>query len=154
MNELSKKFMSILKSVDEKSGCRLLQAFVNEIGEERSHEILDLAEGMIRYKNYLTEREAIHIVNGMLNYDGTKGAKWSPEDVKSAIMSIGGKCEMDGEYNWWAMYATIEMKHSDEWGVLKSLIDPSKEAAVCYELAKACLLDKDEKFNVRRYFQL
>lgn len=154
MSDLSKKFMSIIKRVDEKSGCRLLQAFVDEIGEERSYEILDLAEGMIRYKNYVTEREAMNIVDNMVNFDNSKGAKWSPDDVKNAIASIGGKCEMDGEYNWWSMYVTIEMVHSDEWGVLKNIVEPSKEAAVCYELAKAKLLDKDGIYNVRTYFQL
>ena len=154
MSELSKKFMSIIKRVDDKSGCRLLQAFVDEIGDERSYEILDLAEGMIHFKNYVTEKEALQIVNNFLNYDNSKGAKWSPEEVKAAIMSLGGKCEMDGEYNWWSMYVTIEMVHSDEWGVLKTIVEPSKEAALCYELAKAKLLDKDELFNVRTYFQL
>lgn len=154
MSELSKKFMSILKRVDEKSGCRLLQAFVDEIGEERSCEILELAEGMIRFKNYITEKEAMHIVNSMINYDNSKGAKWSPEEVKNAILSLGGKCELEGEYNWWALYVTIEMVHSDEWGVLKTIVESSKEAAVCYELAKAKLLDKDEKYNVRSYFQV
>lgn len=154
MSELSKKFMSIIKRVDDKSGCRLLQAFVDEIGDERSYEILDLAEGMIHFKNYVTEKEALQIVNNFLNYDNSKGAKWSPEEVKAAIMSLGGKCEMDGEYNWWSMYVTIEMVHSDEWGVLKTIVEPSKEAALCYELAKAKLLDKDELYNVRTYFQL
>lgn len=154
MNDLSKKFMSILKRVDEKSGCRLLQAFVDEIGEQRSFEILDLAEGMIRFKNYVTEKEAMQIVNNLLNYDNSKGAKWSPDEVKAAITSLGGKCEMEGEYNWWSMYVTIEMVHSDEWGVLKGLVEPQKEAALCYELAKAKLLDKDELYNVRTYFQL
>jgi len=154
MSDLSRKFMSILKRVDEKSGCRLLQAFIDDIGEERSYEILELAEGMTRFKNYVTEKEAIQIVNSMINYDNSKGAKWSPEEVKNAIISLGGKCELEGEYNWWALYVTIEMVHSDEWGVLKTIVESSKEAAVCYELAKAKLLDKDEKYNVRTYFQL
>ena len=154
MSELSKKFMSILKRVDEKSGCRLLQAFIDEIGEERSHEILELAEGMMRFKNYVTEKEAMLVVDSMINYDNSKGAKWSPEEVKNAIISLGGKCELEGEYNWWALYLTIEMVHSDEWGVLRTIVESSKEAAVCYELAKAKLLDKDEKYNVRSYFQL
>lgn len=154
MSELSKSFMSILKRVDEKSGCRLLQAFIDEIGEERSREILELAEGMIRFKNYVTEKEAMIVVNSMINFDNSKGAKWTPEEVKNAIMSLGGKCELEGEYNWWALYLTIEMVHSDEWGVLKTIVESSKEAAICYELAKAKLLDKDEKYNVRSYFQL
>ena len=154
MSDLSKKFMSIIKMVDEKSACRLLQAFIDEIGEERSYEILDLAEGMMRFKNYVSEKEAKQIVDNMINYDNSKGAKWTPEEVKTAITSLGGKCEVAGEYNFWALYVTMEMKHSDEWGVLRNLIDPAKEAAVCYELAKAKLLDKDGIYNVRTYFSL
>lgn len=154
MSELSKKFMSIIKMVDEKSGCRLLQALIDEIGEERSYEILDLAEGMMHFKNYVSEKEAKQIVDNMINFDGSKGAKWTPEDVKAAISTLGGKCEINGEYNFWALYVTMEMKHSDEWGVLRNLIDPAKEAAICYELAKAQLLDKDGIYNVRTYFSL
>ena len=152
MSDLSKRFMNVINRVEPKYGCMVLQMFIDDVGDERASEILDLSEGMMKYKNYLTESEAIDIVNGMVNYDGSKGAKWKPEDVKSAVTNLGGKCEMEGEYNFWSLYATMEMKHSDEWGVLRNLIEPSKEAAVCYELAKASLLDKDGKFNVRKYF--
>ena len=144
--------MNVINRVEPKYGCMVIQMFIDDVGDERASEILDLSEGMMRYKNYLTESEAIDIVNGMVNYDGSKGAKWKPEDVKSAVTNLGGKCDMEGEYNFWSLYATMEMKHSDEWGVLRNLIEPSKEAAVCYELAKASLLDKDGKFNVRKYF--
>lgn len=152
MSDLSKRLMNIINKVEPKYGCMVMQMFIDDVGDERASEIIDLSEGMMKYKNYLTESEAVDIVNGMVNYDGSKGGKWKPEEAKSAIMNLGGKCEMEGEYNWWAMYATMEMKHSDEWGVLRNLIEPSREAAVCYELAKASLLDKDGKFNVRKYF--
>lgn len=154
MSELSKRFMSVLNRVEPKYGCMVLDMFVEDVGEDRASEILDLSEGMMNFKNYLTETESLRIVDGMVNYDGSKGAKWKPEDVRSAVTSLGGKCEMDGEYNFWALYAVMEMKHSDEWGVLRNLIEPSKEALVCYELAKANLLDKDGRFNVRKYFEV
>lgn len=153
-SDLSKRFMNILNRVEPKYGCMVIDMFIDEVGEDRASEILDLSEGMTRFKNYLTENESKRIVDGMVNYDGTKGAKWKPEDVKSAVMNIGGKCELEGEYNWWALYTTIEMKHSDEWGVLRNVVEPAKEVSVCYELARASLLDKDGKFNVRRYFEV
>ena len=154
MSDLSKRFMGILNRVEPKYGCMVLDMFIDEVGEDRASEILELSDGMSHYKNYLTENEAMRIVDSMVNYDNSTGAKWKPDDVKSAITSLGGKCEMEGEYNFWAMYATMEMKHSDEWGVLRNLIEPSKEVLVCYELAKASLLDKDNKFNVRKYFEV
>lgn len=153
-SDLSKRILNILNRVEPKYACMVLDMFVDEVGEDRAGEILDLSEGMSHYKNYLTESEARRVVDGMVNYDGSKGAKWKPEDVKSVVQSIGGKCEMEGEYNFWALYATMEMKHSDEWGVLRNVIEPAKEAAVCYELAKASLLDRDGKFNVRKYFDV
>lgn len=154
MSDLSKRFMNVINRVEPKYGCMVLQMFIDDVGDERASEILDLSEGMMKYKNYLTESEAIDIVNGMVNYDGSKGAKWKPEEAKSAIMNLGGKCEMEGEYNWWALYATMQMVYSDEWGVLRNLIESSKESAVCYELAKAKLLDKDGVYNVRKYFNI
>jgi hypothetical protein len=154
MSDLSKRLMSIINRVEPKYGCMVLDMFIDDVGVDRTNEILDLSEGMMKYKNYLTENESKQIVDSMINYDGTKGAKWTPDELKGAINSLGGKCEMEGQYNWWAMYTTVQMVHSDEWGVLRNVVEPSKEAAVCYELAKAKLLDKDEVFNVRSYFKV
>ena len=154
MSDLSKKLVGIISRTDSEYSCMIMQMFIDDVGVERANEILDLSEGMSKYKNYLTENEAQHIVSNMINFDNTKGAKWTPEELKNAINTLGGKCEIEGQYNWWAMYVTAQMVRSDEWGVLRSIVDPSKEAAVCYELAKAKLLDKDGLFNVRLYFKV
>lgn len=153
-SDLSKRFMNILNRVEPKYGCMVIDMFIDEVGEDRASEILDLSEGMTRFKNYLTENESKRIVDGMVNYDDSKGAKWTPEELKNVINSLGGKCEIDGQFNWWSLYTTIQMVHSDEWGVLRNVVEPTKEAAVCYELAKAKLLDKDKIFNVRKYFEV
>lgn len=154
MSDLSKRFMDVLSRVEPKYGCMVLQSFIDDVGNERASEILDLSEGMMKYKNFLTDSEADEIVKNMINYDGSKGGKWSKEDARAAVTALNGKCEMDGEYNWNSLYATMEMKHSDEWGVLRNVVEPSKEAALCYELAKAQLLDRDGLFNVRTYFRV
>ena len=154
MRDSSKRLMDIINRVEPKYGCMVLDMFIDDVGNERANEIIELSEGMMKFKNYLTEGEAKQIVDAMINYDGTKGAKWSADEFKDAVKSLNGKCEMEGEYNWWAMYVTAQMIHSDEWGVLRTYIEPSKEAVVCYELAKAKLLDKDKVYNVRRYFEV
>ena len=73
----------------------------------------EIHKGMSEYGNYLTEHEARKVVDGFIAYDGTRGGKWQHSVMFSAIESLGGKkCEW-GKYNEWAMYAVMNMMHSD-----------------------------------------
>lgn len=103
---------------------------------------------------FLTEKEAYKIVDAFENYDGSRGPKWQPQVLFSAVESLGGKRAEMGKYNCWALYAVMNMKHSDEGGVLKNYAQGEEYAKMCYMLAVAQLMDRDKRFHVRRYFGL
>ena len=103
---------------------------------------------------FLTEKEAYKIVDAFQNSDGTRGPKWQPQVMFSAIENLGGKRAEHGKYNCWAMYAVMNMMHSDYGSVLSSYAQGEEYAKLCYMLAVARLTDKDRKETVREYFHL
>ena len=112
----------------------------------------EIHKGMSEYGNYLTEHEARKVVDGFVAYDGTRGGKWQPSVMFSAIESLGGKkCEW-GKYNEWAMYAVMNMMHSDYGGVLLPVVQGEAYAKTCYMMAVALFNDRDKHHDVRMYF--
>ena len=103
---------------------------------------------------FLTEKEAYKIVDAFQNADGTRGPKWQPQVMFSAIEGLGGKRSEMGKYNCWAMYATMNMIHSDYGAVLMTVVHGEEYAKVCYMMAVARLTDKDRKETIREYFHL
>lgn len=123
--------------------------------EEEFERMAEVHKGMAEYGGqYLTEKEAHKIVGEFVNYDGTRGAKWQPAVLFDAVESLGGKKSEEGKYNCWALFAVMNMKHSDEGGVLSMYAQGDEYAKVCYMLAVAALNDRDHRFKVREYFDL
>ena len=117
--------------------------------------LAELHKGMSEYNGqYLMEKEAKRIVDGFENYDGTRGAKWQPSTLFGAVESLGGKREVKGEYNCWALFAVMNMISSDYGGVISSVAQGDSYAKMCYMMAVALLQDRDKKFHVRRYYGL
>lgn len=112
----------------------------------------EIHKGMSEYGNYLTEHEARKVVDSFIAYDGTRGGKWQPSVMFSAIESLGGKkCEW-GKYNEWSMYAVMNMMHSDYGGVLLPVVQGEAYAKTCYMMAVAWFNDRDKHHDVRMYF--
>ena len=125
-----------------------------EDDEEFEH-LAKVHKGIAEYNGqFLTEKEAYKIVDAFENYDGSRGPKWQPQVLFSAVESLGGKRAEPGKYNCWALYVQMNMKHSDEGGVLSMYAQGEEYAKVCYMLAVAALNDRDHRFKVREYFDL
>ena len=108
----------------------------------------------IKWNNYLTKKEAEEVVLNM-----EPKPKWTKEQVKRELEVIGVPCEEMPYYNWCALYTTISMIYSDSGETLKKyafgeVADEKKLFALCYHLAVDKLKDKDEVFNIRKYFGL
>ena len=124
-------------------------------GEDEFERMADLYKGINEYGGqYLSEKEAHKIVDGFLNYDGTRGAKWQPTVLFNAVESLGGKRSEQGRYSCWALYAVMNMTSSDYGGVISTFAQGEEYAKVCYMMAVAKFNDRDKHFDVRRYFGL
>ena len=123
--------------------------------DEEFEHLAQVHKGMAEYNGqFLTEKEAYKIVDSFENYDGSRGPKWQPQVLFSAVESLGGKRAEMGKYNCWALYAYMNMMHSDYGGVLKNYAQGEEYAKLCYMLAVADLTDRDSKHTIRQYFKL
>lgn len=120
--------------------------------EEDFERMAEVHKGIAEYGQYLTEKEARKVVDGFVCYDGTRGGKWQPSVLFGAIESMGGKKQEYGKYNEWAMYAVMNMMHSDYGGVLLPVVQGETYAKTCYMMAVAWFMDRDHRHDVRMYF--
>ena len=103
----------------------------------------------IKWKNYLTPKEAQKIVDGM-----NPSAPWSRDQWRAAMKEHGFELDKEPYYNRCALWVTMNMKMSDSGETLAKYIAGDKMFEAVYHLAVDSLTDKDEKFNVRKYFGL
>ena len=113
-----------------------------------AQEWLDKLES-IRWKNYLTPKEADRIVAAM-----EPKAPWSREQWKAAMTEHGFDLESEPSYNRCALYATMNMLMSDSGDTLAKYIEKDSLFKAVHDLAVDKLTDKDGVFNIRAYFSL
>ena len=113
-----------------------------------AQEWLDKLEA-IRWKNYLSPKEAERIVGDMV-----PSAPWSREQWKSAMEKHGYELEHEPCYNKCALFAVMNMEMSDSKKTLEKYIGSDKLFDAVYDLAVDKLTDKDANFNVRKHWNL
>lgn len=103
----------------------------------------------IRWRNYLTPKEAQKIVDNM-----NPKAPWSREQWKQAMMQHGYELEWEPCYNSCALWVTMNMIMSDSSETLAKYVDNGNLFKAVHDLAVDKLKDPDKVFNIRRYFGL
>ena len=125
----------------------MMDWFINN-KSELAQEWLDKLES-IKWKNYLTPKEADTIVTNM-----DPKAPWGFDQWKQAMkQNEFALCE-DPDYNMYALWAVMNMIISDSGSTLNKYIDGDNMFKVVYDLAVDKLTDKDGVFNIRKYFSL
>ena len=115
---------------------------------ELALEWLDKLEA-IKWKNYLTQKEAEKIVTAMV-----PKAPWSREQWKQAMDQHGYEVEREPFFNGSSLYAATNMIMSDSSETLKKYIGETEMLKAVYDLAVDKLTDKDGVFCIRDYFGL
>lgn len=103
----------------------------------------------IKWNNYLTPKEADKVVAGM-----NPKAPWPKDQWKATMEQNGYPMSKEPYYNKCALYATMNMIMSDSGDTLKKYVEDANLFKVVYELAIDKLTDRDNVFNIRRYFFL
>ena len=117
-----------------------------------AQEMIDSLEA-IKWKQYLTPKEAEKIVAGM-----DPAGPWSREAWKKAMESLGLPLEEAPYYNRCALWVEINKIYSDFGEEIASLIgkplDPADKDIItaCYRMALKNLRDKDGVYDIRKYF--
>ena len=117
-----------------------------------AEEMVEQLEG-IKWKQYLTPKEAETIVAGM-----DPKAPWSRDMWKSAMASFGLPLEEAPYYNRCALWTEMNKIYSDFGEEIAAMLgkplSPSDKdiIAACYKMALKNLKDKDGVYNIRKYF--
>lgn len=117
-----------------------------------AEEMIDQLES-IKWKQYLTPKEAQKIIDGM-----DPKAPWLRDQWKAAMESFVLPLEDAPYYNRCALWVEMNKVYSDAGDVIASLIGkpllPSDKDIIsaCYKLALKNLLDKDGVYDIRKYF--
>jgi hypothetical protein len=108
------------------------------------------------YRNYLSAHEASEIVRQM-----DPQPQWSLRQVLDMLKNAGYATDEPPYFNNYALATTMCMILSDSGQTLQRIVgSPSHPAtneellASVYQLAVDKLIDKDGKFNIRKYFDL
>ena len=103
----------------------------------------------IRWRNYLTLKEASRIVEKM-----QPQAPWSRDQWRAAMEQHQLPLDKEPEYNSNALWVAMNMEMSDSSNTLAKYIDKDRLFAAVYDLAVDKLTDKDRVFNIREYFKV
>lgn len=123
----------------------------------------ELAEEMlmklesIRWRQYLTAKEAEKIVNGM-----NPKAPWNKDVWKQAMTQLELPMEEEPCYNSWALWCEMNKQYSDHAQTIADSIIKKPLAEIPAEqivpviraMALDVLKDKDHVYNIRKYFSL
>ena len=103
----------------------------------------------VRWKNYLTPKEAEKIVDAM-----KPDAPWSKEQWKQTMLRNNNALEKEPCYNQCALWVTMNMIMSDSKETLERYVSEEEVFNMAHDLAVDKLTDKDGVFSIRRYFGL
>lgn len=156
--EMRKEFYSLYDLMSNSHEVEYMRAFGNVHKEmmewmiankpDAAQEWIEKLES-IRWKNYLTQKEAETIVSNM-----EPKAPWSRETWRNAMEKSGYDLDHEPCFNRCALYATMNMIMSDSSNTLARYVDTEDMFKAVHDLAVDKLTDKDGKFNIRKYFNL
>lgn len=153
---LKQEFIDMLKRArGTENEWAVIMAMVDMLEDDDEFgRLAEIYKGRSEYAQFLTEHEALKVVDGYVAFDGMRGAKWQPAVLFDAVEKLGGKKSEAGKYNCWALYALMNGMHSDYGGALSAHLAGDEYALTCYLMALAWMNDRDHDNDVREYYGL
>lgn len=108
----------------------------------------------VMWNNYLSKAEAEAIVSKFVNADGTMGAHWSYDTMRSAVESLGAMMSEEPFFNCWALWATMNMLYSDHAKSVNDFVAKDEQVKFYYAQAIEKLKDADRPHFIREYFEI
>lgn len=108
----------------------------------------------VMWNNYLSKAEAEAIVSKFINADGTMGAHWSYDTMRSAVESLGAMMSEEPYFNCWALWVTMNMLYSDHAKSVNDFVPKDEQVKFYYAMAIEKLKDADRPHFVREYFEI
>ena len=120
-----------------------------------AEEMIDKLEA-IKWKQYLTQSEAEVIVSKMV-----PNGPWSRDAWKTAMAKLNIPTSEEPSYNSCALWVEMNKQYSDHGESVASLLDKPLSAIpadvivpAMHKMALDLLKDKDDVYDIRKYFNL
>jgi len=164
VTELKERYEQLYKDMaasNDTSKMMLFGSVMNELMEyvvkrdsAFAEQEIDKLESM-NWKQYLTKSEAESICKNL-----DPECKWSFDAWENALKSLDLETERKPCFNKYALWVTMNAQYSDHAETIaQKILEATLEEAsteqmisTIHALALDSLLDKDERFNVRKYF--
>lgn len=163
MEEMIKRYLELYEDMAVSANQEKMHVFGNaekwafkkmtEIAPKTAQCWLDKLEAVM-WNNYLSKSEAEDITAGLVNQNGTKGPHWSYEAFRNEVEKSGGRMEEVPFYNCYALWATANMRYSDNAISASEFVPKEQMPRFFYNVAVECLKDVDRKNFVRGYFKV
>ena len=132
--------------------------YMYESNPKALYEVINCAEGVSIYNNYVSERECNSVVEKSINYDGSHGFafKESMDTILEWLKNKDKQIDSVPYFNKYALITTMHKFASDQGNVIYELVNKNHEEFImaCYNLAVSQLKDADKIKWVRWYFNL
>lgn len=162
--EMKKEFTELYEMMAVSHEVRNMQTFGNVHKEmmqwmiankpELAQEWIEKLES-IKWRNYLTQKEAQKIIDGM-----NPKAPWSKDVWKNAMTQFGLPMDEEPYYNCNSLWVEMNKMYSDFGDEIASLLDkplsPTDNDIItaCYKMALKTLKDRDAVYSIRKYFEV
>lgn len=156
--EQHQKYQSLYKYMANSQNPENMKVFGNVMTEmmewmisnksDAAQEWIDKLES-IKWKNYLTPKEAERIVSEMV-----PKAPWSREQWKTEMTRNGFVMEEEPCYNSCSLWAEMNAIMSDSSGTIGKYVNSDELFGFVHDLAVDKLTDEDKVFSIRRYFNV
>lgn len=163
--ELKERYMDLYDYMAGSKDPKNMIAFgkvMTEMMDYLIHNNPDVAEEMIdkleaiKWKQYLTQREAEVVVSKMI-----PKAPWSRDVWKSAMEKLNLPIEEEPAYNKCALWVEMNKQYSDHGESVAELLGQPLTAIpadvivpAMRKMALDLLMDKDDMYDIRKYFDL
>jgi hypothetical protein len=89
---MRKKFKDmLLEKKDTPEGMAVILSMAAMLeGDPRFESLAELYDGIEEYHNFMTEKEARSVVDKIVMFDGSRGAKWNMDIIAEEVKKVGG----------------------------------------------------------------
>lgn len=124
--------------------------YLVDINPEKAEEYL-LTLNAIRWKNYLTRKEADRIIE-RFQID----IHWDLKEFCDSVLSVNGRIDNEPIYNVYALWLTMNLIYLDSADTISSMLGDKADESLFVKAVYRLAVDKlkDRLFNVRSYLEL
>ena len=150
MDDTKAKLAKLLHDcATSENGNAIITRLLGTIDDRAAATVLADCEGLMNYRNYISEAEAKRATAKLENFDGTHGPHWrEPSRLFEMVAGEGVEPDTAPDFNRWALYVVANMIWADDWGVLREFVAADQEGRMIALLSRCRLTQSGKDFAI------